>query len=154
MIIKIIAIIKDQLITDLKFNLVILFLSMALIWSCGSSVPQKIDLSGEWRFATDPSDIGVEGKWFSQPLPEVICLPGSMASNGKGNDVDLHTPWTGQIVDSSFFLKPEYARYREPDHFKVPFWLQPVKHYRGAAWYQKEIVLPTGWEGQHILLFL
>jgi hypothetical protein len=154
MIIKIIAIIKDQLITDLKFNLVILFLSMALIWSCGSNVPQKIDLSGEWRFATDPSDIGVEGKWFSQPLPEVIHLPGSMASNGKGKDVDLHTPWTGQIVDSSFFLKPEYARYREPGHFKVPFWLQPVKHYRGAAWYQKEIVLPTGWEGQHIVLFL
>jgi hypothetical protein len=137
-----------------RFTLIITLLTMAFLWSCRSSVPQKIDLSGEWGFAADPSDSGVSGKWFSQSLPEVIYLPGSMASNGKGNDVDLHTPWTGQIVDSSFFLKPEYARYREPGHFKVPFWLQPVKHYRGAAWYQKVVELPAGWEDQYVGLIL
>lgn len=129
-------------------------LAQAFLWSCQDNVPQKIDLSGEWTFAADPEDLGVTDMWFSQMLPEVIQLPGSMTSNGKGNDVDYNTPWTGQVVDSSFFLDPAYARFREPGNFKVPFWLQPVKHYVGAAWYQKTVDIPAGWDGQHLELFL
>lgn len=35
---------------------------------------------------------------------------------------------------------------------KVPFWLQPVKYYKGKAWYQKEVVIPDSWEGKDISL--
>lgn len=45
-------------------------------------------------------------------IDEVI-LSGSMTTNGKGNNVDINTPWTGSIVDSSWFKKDEYASYRK-----------------------------------------
>jgi len=119
-----------------------------------SAVNDKIDLAGEWQFAIDSLDEGVAEKWFARKLGDVIQLPGSLTSNGKGNEIGLHTPWTGQIVDSSFFKDPEYAKYREPDNFKVPFWLQPVKYYKGAAWFRKEIMVPENWDGKEIILFL
>src|ERR1051326_8649512 len=81
----------------------------------------QIDLSGEWLFQADPHDEGVEHQWFNDRLKDKINLPGSMTSNGKGNDIGVHTPWTGGIVDSSWFFKPEYAKYRKPRNIKVPF---------------------------------
>ncbi len=115
---------------------------------------KKIDLSGEWEFAVDSLDQGIPGKWFDHRLPDHIMLPGSMTSNGKGNDISLKTPWTGQIIDSSYFKSPVYAQYRKPDNIKIPFWLQPLKYYKGAAWYQREIVIPATWNKKHINLFL
>src|SRR5699024_3366994 len=44
--------------------------------------------------------------------------------------------------------------YRQPGNIKVPFWLQPVKYYKGAAWYQKEITIPDSWEGKYEELFI
>lgn len=59
-----------------------------------------------------------------------------MTSNGLGEDITVSTPWTGGIVDSAYFRSDAYARYRESGHIKVPFWLQPVKYYKGVAWYK------------------
>ena len=66
-------------------------------------VQYAIDLSGEWRFQIDSLDKGVEQQWFNRKLSDAIKLPGSMATNGKGNEVDTHTPWIGNIIDSSWF---------------------------------------------------
>lgn len=125
-----------------------------LATGCSTKLSLKIDLSGEWNFAIDSLDQGVSEKWFDQTLTDHITLPGSMTSNGKGNDITLKTPWTGQIVDSSYFKKPEYAKYRQPGNFKIPFWLQPLKYYKGAAWYQKEVTIPENWRQNRIRLFL
>lgn len=114
----------------------------------------KISLAGNWSFQVDPSDKGIEQRWFAKKLVDNINLPGSMTTNGKGNDITVNTPWTGQIVDSSWFFKPEYAQYREPGHIKIPFWLQPVKYYKGAAWYQKKVTIPSSWQGKYIELFI
>jgi hypothetical protein len=119
-----------------------------------SAQAQKIALNGNWQFAVDPVDKGISEAWYNQVLKDKITLPGSMASNGKGDDITLTTPWTGQIVDSSFYKKPEYAKFREPGNIKIPFWLQPLKYYKGAAWYQKEVTIPETWKGKHIVLFL
>jgi hypothetical protein len=132
--------------------LMVLILSGA--FGCKRQAATKIDLSGEWHFAVDPNDEGITGKWYSGQLKEVVTLPGSMDSNGKGDDVNLQTEWTGQIVDSTFFKSPAYEKYRKPDNFKVPFWLQPLKHYQGAAWYQKEVTIPKSWKNKQIDLFL
>ena len=113
-----------------------------LLASCSQQVT-KIDLSGSWQFTTDSTH------WDS-----TVLLPGSMASNGLGEDITANTPWTGGIVDSAYFRSDAYARYREPGHVKIPFWLQPVKYYKGAAWYKKEVTVPEGWGQQDISLFL
>ncbi len=132
-------------------------LSMLLLitlFSCNKKIENKIDLAGTWQFALDPSDKGISEGWFNQVLLDTLTLPGSLTSNGKGDDISLATPWTGQIVDSSFFKNPEYAKYRELGNFKIPFWLQPLKYYKGAAWYQKNVVISKEWDGKFIGLFL
>jgi hypothetical protein len=139
----------------MKHKLTLLAVISVLLISCQQPAnQQKINLSGEWNFAIDSLDQGISGKWFDQTLADHITLPGSMTSNGKGDDITLKTPWTGQIVDSSYFKKPEYAKYRQPGNIKIPFWLQPLKYYKGAAWYQKEVTIPENWSKKHIRLFL
>ena len=114
----------------------------------------SIDLSGDWLFQVDSLDQGVTQRWYTKKLEDKIKLPGSMTTNSIGNDITVHTLWTGTIVDSSWFYKPEYAKYRQPGNIKVPFWLQPIKYYKGAAWYQKEVDIPSSWYNKHITLFL
>lgn len=109
-----------------------------------------IDLEGKWGFKIDSMDQGETDQWYNKSLKETIALPGSMTTNGKGNDITVNTPWTGQIVDSSYFFDPQYEPYRQPGNIKVPFWLQPVKYYKGAAWYQKEVAIPASWKGHPI----
>jgi len=113
-----------------------------------------LSLAGEWRFRADPLDKGIGERWFVARLPETVRLPGSMLENGKGDDVTVNTQWTASIYDSSWFFDPRMAKYREPGNLKLPFWLTPAKHYVGAAWYQREVVVPAGWKGRRMRLYL
>ena len=115
---------------------------------------KQIDLSGEWAFALDPDDVGVAEQWYNKFLAGKIKLPGSLQEQGFGNDVDTETQWTGQIVDMSWYTAPEYEKYRQKGNIKIPFWLQPEKHFVGVAWYQCKIDLPKSWRGKHIELEL
>lgn len=115
---------------------------------------KKIDLSGTWRFREDPADDGMKSRWYLNALSGSVELPGSMASNNKGDEVSVSTKWTGSIFDSSYFIKPEYEQYRQPGNIKVPFWLQPVKYYVGPAWYQRDITIPENWSGAPVELFI
>jgi hypothetical protein len=131
---------------------------LMLLLSCCSAEQvdpvQKLSLTGEWNFKIDSLNSGVENRWYEKTLDETVNLPGSMAENGKGYEVDLNTPWTGDIVDKTYFTDARYAKYREPGNIKIPFWLKPVKYYKGAAWYQKEFDLPAGWDEKNVILFL
>ena len=120
--------------------------TLGLVSLLGISCSQQVDrigLAGAWTFSTDSLD------WS-----RTIMLLGSMASNGLGDDISVSTDWTGGIVDSSYFFQPSYEKYREKENVKVPFWLQPVKYYKGKAWYKKEVVIPDDWEDKDISLFL
>jgi len=114
----------------------------------------SIDLAGTWRFQLDSKDSGLDEEWYASNLAGEIELPGSLQERGFGNDVTIDTEWTGSIIDQSWFESDRYAPYRQPDSVKVPFWLQPDKHYVGAAWYQRDLAIPRGWDGQRIVLFL
>ncbi len=131
-----------------------LFFVLFLFITTSNSFAQQISLAGQWRFATDSNDVGIKESWFNKKLDDVIHLPGSMAENNKGDEVTLKTKWTGSIYDSSFFFRPSLAKYRQPGNIKIPFWLTPVKHYVGAAWYQKDVNIPPDWSNKRIILFL
>lgn len=122
------------------------------IFCCSFS--QNISLAGSWRFEIDRDDVGINQKWYARKLNDSLHLPGSMLENGKGDKVALQTKWTGSIYDSSWYFNPRYAKYRQPDNLKFPFWLTPAKYYVGAAWYQKEINVPLNFKGKHLNLFL
>ena len=111
-------------------------------------------LNGAWRFQTDSYDVGMKERWMNRELTETVRLPGSMAENEKGEAPSLTTPWMGSIWDSSWYFNPAMAKYRKPGNVKFPFWLTPERYYLGAAWYQKEVMVPKGWDGQHIELML
>jgi GH18 family chitinase len=113
-----------------------------------------VPLSGVWRFELDPGDEGLAGFWEKPALSGRIRLPGVLQAQGFGDDVTVETKWTGQIVDPSFFTSPRYEPYRRPGNVKVPFWLQPDKHYVGPAWYERDVVVPPAWKGRRVVLRL
>ena len=138
-----------------QVNIFLFWASISLIFflSC-KETSSELSLAGEWQFALDPEDAGVGQEWQNKDLGDVVRLPGSLQEQGKGEDVSLDTRWTGQVVDSSWYNAPEYAKYRQPGNIKVPFWLNPDKHYVGAAWYQKKVNVPSGWENRPVVLYL
>jgi hypothetical protein len=115
---------------------------------------EKINLAGEWQFMIDSLDRGIEENWCNEPFTDKVNLPGSMAENGKGNEVTVNTPWVGDIVDKSYFTDIKYEKYRQPGNIKIPFWLKPVKYYKGVAWYRRDFDLSETSDGKRIFLFL
>jgi GH18 family chitinase len=113
-----------------------------------------LPLSGVWRFELDPADEGLLSFREGRTLADRIRLPGVLQGQGYGEDVTVDTEWTGQIVDRSFFTSPRYAPYRRLGNVKVPFWLQPDKHYVGPAWYERDVVIPPEWKGRRLVLHL
>lgn len=133
------------LMSQMKQVLLIMFMAIISLSGCQSDKQDTISLAGDWQYRLDPDDTGITEQWFNHTFRETVSLPGSIQEQGIGYDVGVGTQWTGQIVDSSWYKSPAYAKYREDGNIKVPFWLNPEKHYVGVAWYQKEIMVPSGW---------
>lgn len=136
-------------------RLIFVFLGAGMLLGCSSNeYSNLISLSGEWQFKIDPLDVGVSEAWYTKDFDDSIRLPGSMMEHGKGFEPTLQTQWTGSIYDSSFFYDERYAKYRQQDDIKFPFWLTPRKHYVGAAWYSREITIPERWSNKKVVLNL
>lgn len=138
----------------MKLNVLSLFLLAATLFSCQVKNDRIINLKGTWQFQADPEDAGINEKWFDKDLSETIKLPGSMDENGKGLDVTLDTKWTGGIRNPEWFNDPNYAPYHDSANIRFPYWLQPVKKYTGAAWYQKTVTLSKDWNQKQVWLKL
>ena len=130
-----------------------LLLQLLCVTFCISIHAQVMDLSGTWRFAVDRNDQGISDRWYLRTLDDHVQLPGSMITNGKGDPVDLNTPWVGSFNDQTFFKLDRYAPYRTRENFKIPYWLQPDNYYSGVAWYQRDIEIPKSWKKKSIHLF-
>ena len=146
----------------MKTNKILILIAMG--WMLSASLMAQthlidnknvISLSGKWHFAQ-----GDVPKYNDE-----VTLPGSMLTNGKGDDVCTHTQWTGSLYDSSFYFNPYMQKYRMEETLangkhkplgtmKFPFFLTPEKHYIGNAWYQKLVFVPKEWKKQRVILFL
>jgi hypothetical protein len=127
----------------------------ACIFPLSAASPAAVmPLAGTWGFAMDRADEGISHHWFARQLDQRIALPGALTAQGFGDPITLDTPWTGDIVDRSYFKEPQYEPYRQPGHIKVPFWLQPDRYYKGAAWYQREVNIPAAWAGRRVVVRL
>lgn len=103
---------------------------------------ERIDLAGAWQVRLDNSNVEQDA-----------TLPGALRDSGIGNLVGPATRWIGQ-VHQNVWNQPVYAPYRNPDNFKVPFWLQPDRHYVGPAWYRRTVMIPESWRDTRIVLEL
>lgn len=114
-----------------RCRLASLFL-LSLILLCSPWVQAKdlrhtIDLSGTWNFILDPQNKGIQDKFWNIDLPEKVTLPGTTDTNRKGTENTNKSETTN------------LSRYYK---------------YEGAAWYSRNIEIPAGWKGKHVVLFL
>ncbi len=124
-----------------KTILAISLLYVSLAYAASDNI---IDLSGIWQFG-----------YGDRPVyNDEITLPGSMLTNGKGNDVDTDTKWTGSLYDMSYYYSDMYKPYREPGNIKFPFFLTPDKEYVGNAYYRKTVDIPSDWKDKRVILHL
>ena len=127
----------------------------AAIGCTAAQAADGLPLEGTWQVALDRDDQGIAQRWFAADLKtaDTLRLPGSLQEQGFGDVPGPSTPWTGQIQQSEW-NKPKYAPYRSADNFKMPFWLQPERYYKGAAWVQRTVQIPSSWQNRRITLTL
>ncbi|NQU84768.1 MAG: beta-glycosidase [Mariniphaga sp.] len=108
-----------------------LFTGILVLSGCGpeqmDSTRQQINLDGEWLFAMDSADVGIQERWFANKLSDVVNLPGTMDENDKG------------FINTN---RNETMR------------LSREKTYEGKAWYQKNIIVGEEWQEKEIFLIL
>lgn len=92
----------------------------------------KIDLSGQWDFSIDSTDIGIHENWFNKHLKNQIILPGTIDDAGFGIKNTL----------SPKLEKPQLLR------------LTRKNSYIGPAWYQRKMHIPKNWRNKQIQLKL
>ncbi len=119
----------------------------------------SIDLAGSWSIKLDPQDVGVQQAWFNDRWDAAVTLPGSLQEQGYGDVPSISTKWMAQTGVKrtgypDYFTHPMYAKYRANETFRFPYWLQPKRHYVGAAWYQRTVTVPADWADKHITLTL
>lgn len=115
---------------------------------------ETLPLAGQWRFALDRQDVGTNEQWFDQQLTNIIQLPGILESQGYGDEISTTTPWVLSLYDHFWYLRSDYSAYTNAGSVKVPFLCQPVRHYLGAAWYQRDVEIPANWLERHVTLFM
>ncbi|QKJ33159.1 twin-arginine translocation signal domain-containing protein [Mucilaginibacter mali] len=116
-----------------------------------------ITLAGNWRFALDRTDAGVKANWFAKVLNTEtnIALPGILQTQGFGDEITADTKFVAALPrDMRWYLLPQYKPYTVPGNVQVPYLSQPVRHYLGVAWYQRDIEIPAGWAGKRVELLL
>ena len=114
-------------------------------------------LAGQWRFALDREDTGAKSEWFAKDLAADahIQLPGILQTQGYGDEIAADTQFVAALPrDMRWYLLPQYKEYTKPGHVEVPYLSQPVRHYLGVAWYQREIDIPAAWNGKRAALML
>jgi beta-galactosidase/beta-glucuronidase len=139
------------------FALPIFVVATFVVLACGQATaaqPDRISLAGQWQFQLDRADAGIPERWFERSLDQRIKLPGALQNQGFGDDITVDTKWNGEVNPEAWLKGPQYAKYRQPGNIKVPFFLQPEKHYAGAAWYQRGVEIPAAWRGKRVVLRL
>ncbi len=131
-----------------------LLLLLSALTGPTASAATTLTLDGQWRFALDRADAGLTENWSTKNLSDTIHLPGILESQGFGDVIGTQTPWVLSLYDRFWYLRTDYAAYTNAGNVKVPFLCQPVRHYLGAAWYQRDFEVPANWNGQHVTLFL
>ena len=104
----------------------------SLLIGCAASQGATLHLKGEWQFQLDPKDEGITNRWWSGPLNDTIRLPGTTAIARKGNPLNMEPKLDKTTLQ----------------HLHQKF------SYIGAARYQREIQIPTDWQGEDVRLNL
>lgn len=87
-----------------------------------------IDLSGKWNVELQADEGLQKGE---------LTLPGSLQAQGYGNPVTTDTPWVSGLHDA-FWYEQEPFKKGAGKECLVPFLCQPVRHFTGEAFYERQ----------------
>lgn len=99
------------------------FIFLAVLSQANAAEQTVISLAGQWKFQIDPKEVGVDEAWFKKTnFEDTIQLPGTTDEQKKGTE------------------EP-----RQDGRFTR------IHAYRGAAWYQVELDLPSYFKGKRLV---
>jgi hypothetical protein len=92
-----------------------------------------IDISGTWNYELDSEDKGISEQWYNKALSNTgFILPGTTNENKIGTPLNMEEKINKDTV------RCFRARYQ----------------YIGAAWYQREFIIPIEWADKNVNLLL
>jgi hypothetical protein len=94
---------------------------------------ETVSLAGPWRFHRDDKNAGIQEKWYQAPLPDPAEGPSQ-----------VHLPGSTDEARAGL-LNPEKPSLEG---------LYRPNVYAGAAWYERDIDIPAGWQGKCVTLLL
>ena len=115
-----------------QINIYLLLTGLLICLFACKNNPARISLGGEWEFALDSTDSGINENWAGQNFKNTIQLPGTTDDAGYGTPNKLKPA----------IQKPQVLH------------LTRKNSYVGPAWYSKEVDIPSGWKGKAIELKL
>ncbi len=122
-----------------------------LLLTSVASANERLSLAGPWRVRLDNNDQGTKQQWFKKPLSDhqVIALPGTTDLAGLGHQLDIASMgYPAQFPYTRFPGVAESARADQRGFLtRTHFFLGPV-------WYERDVDVPTGWQGQPLTLHL
>jgi hypothetical protein len=126
-----------------------LFPFFAAVLLADASLPAATQsLAGDWQVQLNAAG------WEPTASSQTVRLPGSIQAQGLGDDISTATKWIGGVADKAWLNSPRYEKYRQKDDPKIPFWLQPAKHFVGSVACRCEFTVPAAWAGKRIALSL
>lgn len=102
-----------------------------------SALRATLNLDGPWDFAIDPKLCGESQQWYLPDKP----LPGARKLQVPGC-------WEAQGVGEAGLSSANNKHIYEPVNVKLR------AAYRGAAWYKKQVAIPSDWAGKQLWLKL
>ena len=115
---------------NINYYMILLFSLISL--SACKDTPSTISLAGEWDFSLDSTDVGISQGWYANSFEDKIQLPGTTDDAGYGIPNRL-PPSIG---------KPQVLH------------LTRKNSYVGPAWYTREVIIPSDWDGKNVELKL
>ena len=95
----------------MKISLHYLLPSLLLAGVLGQTAAADISLHGTWQYALDPEDKGIREQWAEKKLENALTLPGSLQTQGIGEDIGPNTKWVGLQRDTRSVLgDPVYQK--------------------------------------------
>ena len=137
-------------------RVVSLSLILCLMLASFAAGQSRLDLSGNWSVRIDPNDDYEPSTTNAQEIDDFfqpVRLPGALRDSGLGDLVGRKTHWIGSQMPE-FLERPAYKKYQQSSDYRMPFWLQPERHYVGPAYYRRTVHIPESWNGRRVHLNL
>ncbi|WP_211218026.1 glycoside hydrolase family 2 protein [Niabella aurantiaca] len=110
-----------------------LLLGFFLVCAARTYAQQERSLAGTWKLRLDKEDRGIKEGWFRKNEGQAITLPGTLDDAGIGEKIKVDT----NVMNKEVMIR-----------------LTRKHTYTGPAWYSKQVVIPSGWTGKVIRLYL